>query len=153
MNRVEKSAVVPYTPVQMFDLVNAVSDYPAFLPWCQAGRSVPQGEHIVEATLDIAWAGFSKSFTTRNTLHFPDRISLQLARGPFRHLEGKWLFEAIDQNACKVSLELEFELAGGFLDTFFQPVFYMIANSMVDAFCKRAEALYSTQNQYEYDQC
>lgn len=153
MNRVQKSAVVPYSPAQMFDLVNGVDHYPAFLPWCRAGRAERRGENVVEATLDIAWAGFVKSFTTRNTLHSPEKIHLQLAKGPFRHLEGRWLFESSAQDPCKVSLELEFELAGSLLDAMFKPVFYMIANSMVDAFCKRADALYGNNGQYEYDQC
>ena len=154
MNRLQQSAVVPYTPVQMFDLVNGVSEYPNFLPWCGASRIEKQEGDSLEATLDIVWAGLKKSFTTRNTLTTPDRIDIDLAKGPFRHLKGVWTFERMGmedergEESCKVSLVLEFELSGGILDMMFQPVFLMIANSMVDAFCKRATVVYGNRCEY-----
>ena len=34
MARVQKSVLVGHTPERMFELVDRVEDYPAFLPWC-----------------------------------------------------------------------------------------------------------------------
>ena len=142
MTQIERSAVVGYTPRQMFELVNHVADYPRFLPWCRSGRVLRESETEVEACLEIAWSGLHKSFTTRNTLHMPDRIDIRLVSGPFRRLAGHWQFQAVGETGCRVSLALEFELAGHFFDRLFQPVFYRIANSLVDAFCKRAAEIY-----------
>lgn len=34
MTTISRSALVMYTPKQMYDLVNNVAAYPLFLPWC-----------------------------------------------------------------------------------------------------------------------
>jgi ribosome-associated toxin RatA of RatAB toxin-antitoxin module len=99
----------------------------------------------VEAALDIVWSGIHKSFSTRNHLHPYERIEITLVHGPFRHLEGRWLFAALSEHECKVDLELEFDLAGRLIDKVFQPVFNHIANSLVELFCKRAVEVYGVR--------
>lgn len=142
MTTIKRNALVPFSTRQMFELVNAIEEYPRFLPWCHASEVKERNEAFVEASLDIAWSGIHKRFTTRNTLHPYDRVDLTLVEGPFRHLEGRWTFEALDDHACKVHLELAFELSGGLMDRMFLPVFNNIANSLVDLFCKRAAEVY-----------
>jgi ribosome-associated toxin RatA of RatAB toxin-antitoxin module len=126
----------------MFELVNGVEEYPRFLPWCQASQVISRTDEEVVASLDVTWKGMHKNLTTRNRLHPYNHIEISLVKGPFRTLEGKWAFQALNQSACKVILDLEFEFTGHFLDRFFQPVFHHIANTLVDAFCKRATELY-----------
>jgi ribosome-associated toxin RatA of RatAB toxin-antitoxin module len=142
MSLIKRTALVGYSPRQMFELVNAIEEYPRFLPWCRESRIIAQDEQQVEASLDIAWSGMHKQFTTRNVLYPHERIDIRLVNGPFRHLEGNWLFSAMGPHGCKVDLELEFDFAGNFLDKLFQPVFHKIANELVDLFCKRALEVY-----------
>jgi ribosome-associated toxin RatA of RatAB toxin-antitoxin module len=142
MNTITRSALVSYSARQMFELVNNISEYPRFLPWCSESRIMFESEAEVEAELDIVWKGIHKSFTTRNRLHPFDRMDIELVSGPFRHLEGHWQFNALDETSCKVSVELEFEFTGSLVDRVFQPVFTHIASSLVEAFCKRATEIY-----------
>ncbi len=142
MTIIKRSALVSYSVRQMFELVNIIEDYPHFLPWCGASHIIHRTDTEVEATLDIAWKGMHKSFTTHNTLHPYDHMEIQLINGPFKRLEGRWSFSDLNGQACKVSLDLEFEFAGGVMDILFQPIFNHIANSLVDAFCKRAVEVY-----------
>jgi ribosome-associated toxin RatA of RatAB toxin-antitoxin module len=142
MTIIKRNALVSYSARQMFELVNNIEDYPHFLPWCGKSHILSRTETEVEATLDIAWKGMHKSFTTRNYLHPYDHTEIKLVDGPFRHLEGRWTFVELSGNACKVCLDLDFEFAGGVMDMFFQPIFNHIANSLVDAFCKRAVEVY-----------
>ena len=142
MDTIQRSAIVPYTPQQMFELVNNIEDYPNFLPWCHATHIVTKTENTIEARLDIVWKGFHKSFTTRNTLHPYQAVEIDLVSGPFKHLEGKWHFIPLGDQGCKVSVELEFEFAGNFIDKLFEPIFNYIANSLVDSFSKRAKEIY-----------
>jgi ribosome-associated toxin RatA of RatAB toxin-antitoxin module len=142
MHALKRSAIVPYTARQMFELVNNIEDYPRFLPWCQKGHIVNRTAKEVVASLEINWKGIHKSFTTRNHLHPYERIEIELVNGPLKHLDGKWNFQPLNEHACKVLLDLEFEFTGHFIDRFFQPVFQHIANTLVDAFCKRAGDLY-----------
>ncbi len=146
MNVIKRSAAVMYLPRQMFELVNAIEDYPRFLPWCSASTVLHRDEKEVEATLEVVWSGIHKSFGTRNYLHPYERIEITLVHGPFRHLEGRWIFMPQGEHGCKVKLELEFDLAGGFIDRLFQPIFNHIANSLVDLFCKRAVEVYGIES-------
>lgn len=142
MNTLKRSALVPFSARQMFELVNNIDDYPRFLPWCHSSKVISRTDTEVVATLEINWKGVRKSFTTRNRLTPYHKVDIDLVNGPLKHMEGIWQFQALDEKACKVLLDLEFEFAGGFIDKLFQPVFQHIANTLVDAFCKRAVELY-----------
>jgi len=66
--------------------------------------------------------------------------------GPFDRLVGDWVFEALDESACKVSLELEFEFANRLVALVVGPVFESIARSLGDSFHARAVALYGKRS-------
>jgi ribosome-associated toxin RatA of RatAB toxin-antitoxin module len=144
MTVIKRTALVGYSSRQMYELVNLIEEYPRFLPWCRESQIISKDDKQVEASLDIAWSGIHKQFTTRNVLYPFNRIDIQLVNGPFRHLQGKWMFSEMGPQGCKVELELEFALAGHFLDNVFQPIFHKIANELVDLFCKRAVEVYGT---------
>lgn len=142
MNTLKRNAIVPYSARQMFEMVNTIEDYPRFLPWCRHAEVIRRTENEVVASLEIVWKGVHKHFTTRNVLHPYERIEINLVNGPLKHMEGIWQFHALAEQACNVILDLEFEFTGGFIDRLFQPVFQHIANTLVEAFCKRATELY-----------
>jgi ribosome-associated toxin RatA of RatAB toxin-antitoxin module len=138
----------------MFALVRAVERYPEFLPWCPSSHVQPleaaSGEggadaDRVQARVDIAYLGVRSHFTTRNTHHRPSAIDLELVDGPFRSLQGRWTFRELGADACKVGLELDYGFAAGLLGRAIAPVFERVANSLVDAFAARAEALYGVR--------
>ncbi|TAK76444.1 MAG: type II toxin-antitoxin system RatA family toxin [Gammaproteobacteria bacterium] len=145
MNSLKRNAIVPYSTHQMFELVNNIEDYPRFLPWCHSTRIISRSETEIVASLEINWKGIHKTFTTRNRLYPDERMEMGLVDGPLKRMEGIWEFQALDTHACKVLLDLEFEFAGGFIDKLFQPVFQHIANTLVEAFCKRAIELYGQE--------
>lgn len=126
----------------MFELVNAIEDYPRFLPWCQSSSIISRTDKEVIASLDISWKGIHKSFSTRNILCPYDKIEICLVNGPMHKLDGTWEFLALDEHASKILLDLEFEFTGSIVDRLFQPVFQHIANTLVDAFSRRAIELY-----------
>lgn len=142
MRKVNRSALVPYTSEEMFALVNDVAAYPAFLPWCNDAEIHSRKEREVTATLELHKGSLSKHFTTRNTLNPPHGIDLALVGGPFRHLSGGWRFRDLDDEGCKVSLELEFEFDSFIVDMMFGSYFENTCNSLVDAFTRRAHDVY-----------
>jgi ribosome-associated toxin RatA of RatAB toxin-antitoxin module len=145
MNKLKRSALVPYSARQMFELVNNIEDYPRFLPWCQSSQILSSTEEEVTAKLEINWKGMRKTFTTRNKLQPYHQMEMDLVDGPLKRLDGLWNFYPLNDHACKVTLDLEFEFAGSFIDKLFEPVFQHIANTLVDSFCKRAIELYGTE--------
>jgi ribosome-associated toxin RatA of RatAB toxin-antitoxin module len=71
-----------------------------------------------------------------------ESIRMKLVDGPFKCLDGVWTFKALRADACKIDLDLRYEFSSTLLDKLVGPVFGIIANSMVDSFCKRAETVY-----------
>ncbi len=142
MALVEKSALVPYSAQQMFELVSQIERYPEFLPWCSSAELKEQDASRVVATLGIAFKGIRQSFTTENRHNDTSAIDMALVDGPFRQLTGRWEFIVLRENACKVSLRLEYEFSSRLLEQVVGPVFGTISNSMVDGFIARADQLY-----------
>lgn len=135
---ISKSALVPYSAHAMYELVNDIESYPEFLPWCTSAKVHFRDEDEVRATITLARSGIHKSFTTCNRLQKNKMIEVRLVQGPFRHLEGFWRFNPLRDNACKVSLDLEFEFSGRLVSMAFGPIFHQVANTLVDAFTRRA---------------
>lgn len=142
MTTISKSALVSYSPEQMFKLVDDIEAYADFLPWCGNAKEIMRDENTVEASVLISHSGLNKEFTTRNSNTQFSKIEMHLLNGPFKNLDGVWLFEPLGQSACKVSLNLEFEFSSKIIGITLGPVFSKIANSLVDAFIKRAETVY-----------
>ncbi len=142
MTEVRKSALVPYTVEQMYRLVADFERYPEFLPWCGRAELLKREGELVEARLDIAYSGLHKSFTTRNRLIENERIEMGLLEGPFRALQGVWMFQPLGEAGSKVAMEMEFEFASRLLSATLGPIFNRIAGSLVDAFIERAKRVY-----------
>jgi ribosome-associated toxin RatA of RatAB toxin-antitoxin module len=142
MTTIQRSALVPYPAQVLFDLVNAIETYPQFMDGCAAATVIERTNEFVEARLDLAKGGLRYSFTTRNQLTPPQRIDMTLVEGPFSKFHGVWTFHPLGEQACKISLHLEFELSGRLLNFAARKMFDSVANQMVDALVKRAHQLH-----------
>lgn len=142
MPQIERTSLVPYSCKQMFDLVNDISAYPEFVPGCSGARILDQSAQRIDAELQISKAGIQQSFATRNQLHEPHQIDLQLLSGPFKSLHGTWHFKELDEHSCKVILRLDFEFSSRMLQFAFGKVFSEVNRRMVDSFAKRARTVY-----------
>jgi coenzyme Q-binding protein COQ10 len=142
MTTIHRSAIVSYSAHQMFELVADIPSYPKFLPWCGGARIIStQGDEVV-AAIDIAYSGVHRTFSTRNLLQRDKMMEIQLLEGPFSFLQGFWQFKALDEQSCKISLDLEFDVANRIVGLALTPVFSNIANQLVDRFHRRATELY-----------
>lgn len=142
MQRVLKSVLVPYSASQMFELVDRFDLYPQFLPWCAGAQVLEQAGDRKTARIDIDYHGVRAHFTTDNLNRPSESIVITLKDGPFRHLHGEWRFRTLGEQGCKVEFELAYEFATHLLDKVIGPVFGHIAATFIDAFVRRAEAVY-----------
>jgi ribosome-associated toxin RatA of RatAB toxin-antitoxin module len=143
MKSVTRSALVSFSAQQMFDLVEAVEQYPQFLPWCSGSSVSHRDAEVTQATIHINFRGIKQSFSTENHKQPPERMTLQLVEGPFRMLDGEWRFSALGAEACRIDFRLSYEFSSGLLEKLVGPVFGHIAGTMVDAFLKRADNVYA----------
>jgi ribosome-associated toxin RatA of RatAB toxin-antitoxin module len=142
MREVQRSALVPYSAKQMFDVVNDVVSYPAFLPWCVDVKLLASSSTVIVARLDLAKGRIRQSFSTRNELDSPNHISMSLVEGPFSLLKGEWHFTQLGDEGCKVEMNLRFDFNNRLMNATLGKVFSVAADRLVDAFCERADVLY-----------
>ncbi len=141
MATIKRSALMPYSARQMYDIVNDVESYPEFLPWCASSEVSSQSEDHMRASILMQKGKLNHSFTTDNRLIPGQCIHMELVDGPFRKLSGDWVFTDLSESACKIELQLEFEFSNRLVGLLIGPIFTQIANSLVDAFCQRAQQL------------
>ena len=143
MPLISRNALVPYSVEEMYKLVEDVESYPEFLPWCKSTEVLSRNDQEVKASIEIAKGALNKSFTTINRMQQNKMIEMRLLKGPFKHLEGFWRFDALKQNdASKISFDLDFEFESKLIAFAVGSIFNQIANTMVDAFTKRAIEVY-----------
>ena len=151
----------------MFDLVNDVEAYPRRFNWCAGAQVLAREAEALTARLDLRLGAMTQSFTTRNTLEAPHRITMRLVEGPFRALHGEWTFTALggapvpsdsslpfsgqvekDNSlrpaaatlpvGCKIALALDFDYSG-LMSPVLRAGFQKLADRMVDEFCREAD--------------
>jgi ribosome-associated toxin RatA of RatAB toxin-antitoxin module len=122
-------------------LVDDIESYPRFLPWCTAARVEERTPAGARATLTVGMKGLRQSFTTQNENRPVEAIDLRLVKGPFRRFAAGWRFRPLSGEACSIEFSLEYEMAGA-LSRILEPVFDHIADTMVEAFTRRAAELY-----------
>jgi ribosome-associated toxin RatA of RatAB toxin-antitoxin module len=143
VTHIHKSAVVPFSASQMYTLVNDIESYPQFLPWCTSAKILARADGELTASLMLAIGKLRKTLTTRNTLRPWDYIEMRLVEGPFRYLRGEWRFQH-NGAGCRISLDMDFEFKNKMLKLALGVPFGKIADSMMEAFIRRAEALYGS---------
>ncbi|WP_340679775.1 type II toxin-antitoxin system RatA family toxin [Paraglaciecola sp.] len=143
MPNVSRSALVGFSADAMFDLINDVASYPEFIPGCAQTQVLAQDENNMKASLLISKAGVKQWFTTQNSLKRGEYIQMNLLEGPFSQLTGGWTIKALNDNACKIELNLDFAFSSKLVEFAFGKVFNAIASNMVVAFIERAKQIYT----------
>ena len=140
--KVSRSSLLPYSAEKMYDVVADVRSYPGFLKWCDSMQIISETPEEVVAQLIISYGKLDFSFTTRNKMVKNETIQMNLVDGPFSRLNGVWTILKLDDDASKVSLEMEFAFDNPITQKLFGRVFQKIISAQLDAFQKRAQQLY-----------
>jgi ribosome-associated toxin RatA of RatAB toxin-antitoxin module len=142
MTAISRSALLPYSAREMYDLVADIESYPQFLPWCSGAKILSQNDGHAVAAIDISYHKLHKAFTTRNTLRPARSMEMELLEGPFSHLHGFWRFEDLGDSNSRISFDIEFGFSNRVIGLALGPVFGKIADSLVDNFRRRATVVY-----------
>lgn len=140
MTRIQRHALVMHSARRMFHLVNEVETYPRYFRWCEKASVRDRQADSMIARLDLRIAGLRTHFTTCNRWVEPTRLDLHLVDGPFKHFKGHWTFHALDEEACRVSLSMDFALVGPRVGGVLALGFQGLADRLVDDFCRIAKA-------------
>ena len=142
MGTIVRSALVGHGAPEMYALVENIEAYPEFLPWCRSTQVVERREDHTIARLSVGLKGINQAFTTHNSNRPGESIELRLVEGPFRDFHADWKFVALQPHAARIEFSMTYELSRGLLAKVLNPLFDHIADTMVDAFCRRALSVY-----------
>ena len=142
MIEINRSALLPYSARQLFDLVSEISAYPDYIPGCTGAKLLGQWERGVEAELTVSALGVKQSFATRNTVIDGQEIRMELLNGPLQHLVGRWLFKSLSDSACKIELNLVFETTGSLKKIAAKQLVERTSTTVVDALIQKAHELF-----------
>jgi ribosome-associated toxin RatA of RatAB toxin-antitoxin module len=142
IREIKRSALVTFSPEQMFDLVIDVERYPQFLPWVAGAELHERREHDLIASMEMSRSGVRERFTTRNEFDRPAYMTMQLVEGPFRLLQGRWTFAPIGNAGTRIELEMRFEFANPVVSMLFGKAFEQSCGQLIDAFIARARELH-----------
>jgi ribosome-associated toxin RatA of RatAB toxin-antitoxin module len=126
----------------MFDLIEAAERYPEFLPWCARATIVERDDAVVVADIDVDVHGVRFGFRTRNPKRRPEWMAIGMESGPFRHFHAEWRLKPLAAQGCRIDFDLRYEFDRTVLGKLAGPVFDRVANTLVDAYVARADALH-----------
>ena len=142
MTEINRSALLPYSSSSVFQLINDVEAYPDYMDGCVGAQVLAHDGVYMEARLDLSRGGGKYSFVTRNQLVPDSSVIMELVEGPFRDFRGQWQLLALNEQACKVSLSLRFDLDSRLLGTAAKLMFNSMADNLVNAMVVRAKKVY-----------
>jgi ribosome-associated toxin RatA of RatAB toxin-antitoxin module len=143
MRDIRREALVPYSATQMFELIERVEDYPRFLPWCRDTQLISRTSDSVSATVEVGVRELRVRVTTRNDKRAPEFMAIHMEGGSFRHFYGEWTVRPLGDIGCHITFRLQYELALR-AEALAGRLIEHAADRMVDAFVRRADAVYAT---------
>jgi coenzyme Q-binding protein COQ10 len=139
---------VGHSAEHMFDLVADIEHYPEFVPLCRelkVRRRIPgeAGTETLVADMTVAYKLIHETFTSRVMLDRPRlEIAVQYLNGPFRNLDNRWRFRAIDEKSCEVEFYIAYEFKSRMLGLLMGTMFDTAFRRFAAAFEARADHVY-----------
>lgn len=143
-----ESRIVPYSAMQLFNLVIDIEKYPDFLPWCINSRILNNSKNDLDADITIGYKVFLETFSSH--VHFTrfKEIEINYLKGPMRHLHTKWMFKDINKNQCQIDFYIDFSLKTKLFERLVNQFFHKALITMVNAFERRATELYGAKKHH-----
>lgn len=146
MAQIFRSALVEAPPSAAYAVVVDVERYPEFLPNCSAVQVLESTDSGLVAAVTVVGKGLSEQFVTSNRHQQDQSVLMSLREGPFKHLEGEWVFTPLGDLGCRIDMRLEF-VPRGLLARLLSGLADSVANRLVDAFSERVLQQHALQQQ------
>jgi coenzyme Q-binding protein COQ10 len=133
----------------MFALVADIERYPEFVPLCRSTRvsqRVGRGEGVetLRSEMTVAYRMIHETFVTRVTLDRPClQIHVKYLEGPFSHLENRWTFRPVGDDACEVAFFISYEFRSRIFGLVMGAMFDAAFRRFAEAFERRADVVFA----------
>ena len=141
MKHIERR-ILKHEPLNLFNLVSDVKNYPEFLRWCLGARVKNFSENKLDADLIIGFKIYKEVYSSQILLDYTNyKITVDYKDGPFQHLNNYWIFKD-NPEGCEVEFMVDFKFKSNFLQSIMETLFTEAVLRMVKAFENRADQLY-----------
>lgn len=163
--RFSQSGIVPYSPKQMYDIIQDVNKYSEFLPWitqsevlavhsCSGNGAAaqplpaPAPTKTMTAKLTVGFGKFiSVSYVSLVSLYPHRKIIVNVQKDDvFDFLDTVWQFDPVpnSSNNCNLSFHCEYAMHSNLYANLAHKFFSDISAKTRTAFISRADLLYNT---------
>jgi coenzyme Q-binding protein COQ10 len=139
---------VRHSASDMFDLVADMESYPQFVPLCRSLRvrnrtRKDEGVETALSEMTVAYKMIHETFTTFVTIDRPTmQILVDHLRGPFSHLQNRWVFRETGEDTCEVEFFISYEFSSRVFAVLMGAMFDLAFRRFADAFERRADQVY-----------
>ncbi|MBV1916093.1 MAG: type II toxin-antitoxin system RatA family toxin [Pseudomonadales bacterium] len=145
MPKINRNILLPFSADQIYDLVYDIEKYPDFMSGCSAARVISEEPTEVVAELRLGKGALNVAFVTKNQVCRPEYIRMALVSGPFKKLKGGWEISHIDEQACKISFNIEFTLSNRLAEVAMKRMLSSTADDLISSIGQQARKLYGNQ--------
>ena len=93
--KIKKEVIIFEDINKVFKIINTVENYKNFVPYCNDSFITENSDGTIKGTLKFNLKGFDVTFTTNNSSKHNENINMVLNEGPFKNLEGSFVFKQI----------------------------------------------------------
>ena len=138
---------LPYEAGKLWEMVGDVERYPEFIPWITRLRAYNR-DHSgdlsrFDADVAVGFKMLTETFSTRVTRDAGTHtVDMNLIKGPFRKLDGRWTFTPVD-GGTRVGFDMDVVIKNPILDALFKANFDRAVSRIMGIFEQRAASLYA----------
>ena len=117
MHKYCNSITLPFSSIQLYNVVIDVEAYPEFLPWCLAAKIIKKiDNNNFDAQLKVGYKAIDEKYISRIKAKYGKIINSKAISGPFKILDSTWTFKDTGDKKCNVEFMIQYEFKSFFLD-------------------------------------
>ncbi len=143
---ITQSALFEYSASHLYNIVNDIEKYPEFIDGCTKATIISSdtssdSNQQMLGKLVLKRSGVMITVTTKNTMIPNQRIDMTFIDGTLKNLWGSWIFKPLNENACKVTLAINYQFSNPIKNIAADKLIKPLSNDLISAIAKRCKQL------------
>eukprot|EP01038_Epipyxis_sp_PR26KG_P013855 gene13855-18581_t len=144
MKKHHERRLIPFSVVQLYEIVSDVNKYDEFVPWCHESKVLTKTSTNMSAQIGVGFGFIKEQYISNVSMIYPEYISaVAKDTGLFDHLLTEWRFSAAsDPKHTWVTFHVEFKFKSQIYNQVSEIFLKEVVSVMVKAFEKRCRQIY-----------
>ena len=144
MSEYSTKMTLPWRCEQLFELAADIARYPEFLPGWKQVTILKHSDNKLLVEQKLGLGPINKPFVSEAELTPGKAVRVRSENDPFRFLNIQWIFMPQGDEACEVSLSVDYEMKSKLLDHLSARFFRTMSEDVVNRFRKEARKRYGS---------